>query len=393
MLEKLHQVARQGSITMTHAYLGHIKREEDRKVLANAVAVLWADLEPPISALLEQYLYQAIEGELNEANFPAFYTGEVLSVAKVASPEFDHTRNRPTVEILEAIRGLPADQTEQLINLGNTLAYKVMAAGAIKNHLVAVLKFEIVPVMGAQPVRFVFATICGLEDREEALLDEHTGRFAMTALTGILKRGNLKLGCFFPCLDEDGKESADLMVYASGAAAPWFKALESGLKLSPAREGKALIRMIAAENVDGEVPHDLFRKMGTSLLDEAKTGLNVETVADSMERAVGHGIDRLGFKARWELAFGDLGYKPAYDSLFGSETQEKPTMLKMQAGDIGIKLAPMALERFRQVTVGDQTFIAFAVDQRAKVVVGKDLDLKIRPVEPEDLYRWFASGE
>jgi hypothetical protein len=389
MLQKLQQVAQEGSIAITQTYLGHIKKEEDRKVLSHADAALWEDLDAPVRAILEQHLFQAIQGGLGEVNFPAFYTGEVLSVAKVASPEFDRAKNRPAVEVMESIRDLPAFNPEALIDLGNALSYKVMAAGAIKNHLVAVLRFQMVPSLGAQPVQFVFATICDLEDREDALFDENTGKFSTHALNNVIKKGNAGKGAFFPCLDDDGRESGDLMIFATTGSAAWFKALEAGLKLSPRREGQALVRMITAENADGEVPHDLFRQMGEALINEAGGGLNAETVADSLEKAVGHGIDRLGFKARWESAFGDLGYKPAYNSLFGGDDTEKPTTLKMQAGDIDIKLAPSALERFRQVTVGDQTFIMFAVEQRAKVVVGKDLDLKIKPVALDALRNWL----
>lgn len=389
MLQKLMQVAQEGSLAITQAYLGHIKKEEDRKVLSHADALLWEDLDTPVRAILEHHLYQAIQGGLGEVNFPSFYTGEVLSVAKVASAEFDRAKNRPAVELLEAIRDMADFLPDGLIDLGNAIAYKVMAAGAIKNHLVAVLKFQMVPSLGAQPVQFVFATICDLEDREDALFDESTGKFVTQELNNVMRKGSVSKGVFFPCLDDDGRESADLLVYATTGSAAWFKALEAGLKLNPRREGQALVRMITAENADGEVPHDLFQKMGEALLDEAGTGLNAETVAESLEKAVGHGIDRLAFKARWESAFGGLEYKPAYDSLFGGDDQEKPLTLKMQAGDIEVKLTPAAMERFRQVTVGDQTFILFAVDQRAKVVVGKDLDLKIKPVKLTEVVPWL----
>ncbi|HEY3367807.1 MAG TPA: hypothetical protein VGK74_22340 [Symbiobacteriaceae bacterium] len=388
MLQKLLQAAQEGTLVISEVYLGHITRNDDRKVLTRAEVMQWDQLEPSIRSVLERHLYQAIGGGLGEVNFPAFYTGEVLSVAKVASPEFDRMKNRPAVEIMESIRDLPAFNPDELIELGNAFSYKVMAAGAITNHLVAVLRFQMVPSLGARPVQFVFTTLCDLEDREDALFDEDTGKFITHALSNVIKRASVSRAVFFPCLDDDGRESADLMIYATSGAA-WFKALEAGLKLSPRREGQALVRMIAAENAGGEVPHDLFRKMGEFLYEnETATGLEVNKVADSLEKAVGHGIDRLGFKASWESAFGDLGYKPVFDSLFGGP-QENPISLRMQAGDIDIKLAPTDLERFRQMTVGDQTFIVFAVEQRAKVVIGKDLDLKIKPVAPDALRNWM----
>ena len=273
------------------------------------------------------------------------------------------------------------------------LAYKVMAAGAIKNHLVAVLRFQAVPELGAAPMRFSFATVLDLDDREESLFDEHTGQFVTQVLHNVIKRAGVSRAVFFPCLDAEGREIADLMVYAGSGAAAWFKALEATRRLSPRREGQALLRMITEQNVTGEVPHDLFQRMGADLLDEAADGLSAESVVRSMEKAVGHGVDRLGFQARWESAFGDLSYRPAYHSLFGSSSTEKPTRMKMRAGSIEITLTPDDLESFRQVTVGDRTFILFAVPERARVVVGKDLDLKIKPVELADIQRWMTGAE
>ncbi len=389
MLAKLQQVAQEGTIKLTHAYLGHIKRDEDRKVLAHADALSWDEVDPSLRGLLTQHLFQAIEGALGEVNFPCMYTGEVLSVEKVASADFDRLKNRPAVEVLEAIRDLKEIQTEVFLELGNVLAYKVMAAGAIKNHLVSVLRFRIVPSLGAPPVLFSFATILDLDDREESLFDEATGKFITQVLNNVIKRSNVSRAVFFPCLDDDGREMADLLVYAGSGAAAWFKALEATRRLSPRKEGQALLRMITEQNVTGEVPHDLFETMGEELLEQANDGLHADSVVKSLEKAVGHGVDRLGFQARWESTFGDLSYRPAYDALF-SDSGEKPTKMKMQAGDIQVTLTPAQLTHFRQVTVGDQTYILFAVPERAKVVVGKDLDLKIKPVELEDVQRWLT---
>jgi len=393
LLQKLQLVAREGTIRITHAYLGHIKREEDRKVLAHADAYAWEDVEPHLRALLTQHLYQAIEGTLGEVNFPCMYTGEVLPVDKVASAEFDRLKNRPAVEVLESIRDMEEIEPATLVELGNVLAYKVMAAGAIRNHLLAILRFQAAPELGAAPVRFSFATVLDLDDREESLFDEQTGRFITQVLNNVVKRGAVSRAVFFPCLDDDGREMADLMIYAGSGAAAWFRALEATRRLSPRQEGQALLRMITEENAAGEVPHDLFRRMGTDLLDEAADGLSAESVARSMEKAVGHGVDRANLQARWRAAFGDLSYRPSYTSLFGGGESEKPTRLKMQAGNIQISLTPDQLESFRQVTVGDRTFILFAVPERARVVVGKDLDLKIKPVALADIQRWMTGEE
>lgn len=393
MLQKLQIVAREGSISVSDVYLGHIKRDEERKLLVHANAYKWNDLDPQLRAILTQHLYQAIEGAPGEVNFPCMYTGEVLPVDKVASAEYDRVHNRPSVEVLEAIRDMDDVHPASLVELGNVLAYKVMAAGAIKNHLVAVLRFQAVPELGAAPMRFSFATVLDLDDREESLFDEHTGQFVTQVLHNVIKRAGVSRAVFFPCLDAEGREIADLMVYAGSGAAAWFKALEATRRLSPRREGQALLRMITEQNVTGEVPHDLFQRMGADLLDEAADGLSAESVVRSMEKAVGHGVDRLGFQARWESAFGDLSYRPAYHSLFGSSSTEKPTRMKMRAGSIEITLTPDDLESFRQVTVGDRTFILFAVPERARVVVGKDLDLKIKPVELADIQRWMTGAE
>lgn len=158
MLQKLQQVAQEGAVKLAFAYVSHIKKEEDRKVLDHAEAYVWEDLAPEIQGVLERQLYQAIEGIVGEVNFPSFYTGEVLSVEKVASAEFDRTRNRPAVEVLEAIRDMAEFDEETLIDLGNAISYKVLAASAIRNHLVALVRFQVVPQLGAQPVQFVFGT-------------------------------------------------------------------------------------------------------------------------------------------------------------------------------------------------------------------------------------------
>lgn len=389
MLGKLQQVAGEGNLRITHAYLGHIKKEEEQKRLFHAETLPWEEVDGAVRSVLEGHLYGMIEGIQGEVNFPCTYTGEVLSVLKVASPEYDRTRNRPAVEVLEAIREMAQVDEHQMTEYGNILAYKVMAAGAISNHLVAILKFAIIPEMGAQPVPFTFATVVDLDDREESRFDEGRARFVTQLLTNVIKRANVSRAVLFPCLDEDGRELADMLVYAASGAAAWFNALEASRRLPPRREGAALVRMITEQSSGGDVPHDLFARMEKELMDEAADGLSANSVAEAVEKAVGHGIDRLGFQARWESSFGGLEYRPSFDSLFGQGETYKPTKLKMQAGEIAVTLTPADLENFRQVTVGDETYICFRVPERAKVQVGKDLALQIKPVALDQVTRWM----
>ncbi len=391
MLDKLRLVASEGTLRIEHAYLGHIKKDEERKYLAHAEALPWEDVEPTVRSIFEQHLHQALDGALGEVNFPCMYTGDVLAIDKVASPELDRTANRPAVELLEAIRDMKQVNYDQMVEFGNVLAYKVLAAGAVKNHLLGILHFHIIPELGAAPVTFVFATLTDLDDREESLFDEMRGKFITTVLNNVVKKGSVSRAVFFPCLDEDGREMADLLVYAGSGAGAWFKALEATRRFSPRREGQALVRMITEQSSGGAVPHDIFQKMGQQLITQADEGLHAESVVDSVEKALGHGIDRKGFLAKWESSFGDANYRPAYASLFGGADVEKPTKLKMQAGEIQISLSPGHLENFRQVTVGNQSFIVFAVPDNAKVLVGKDLNMKIKPVELELLKEWIES--
>lgn len=393
MLQKLQQVAGEGNLRITHAYLGHVKKEEEQKRLYHAETLPWDEVDGAVAAVLEGHLYGMIEGTLGEVNFPCTYTGDVLSVLKVASPEYDRTRNRPAVEVLEAIRDLTNVKPDEMTEWGNILAYKVMAAGAISNHLVAVLKFAITPALGAQPIPFSFATVVDLDDREESRFDEGRSRFVTQLLTNVIKRANVARAVLFPCLDDDGREMADMLVYAASGAAAWFNALEASRRLPPRREGAALVRMITEQSSGGDVPHDLFAKMEKQLVDEAANGLSAESVAEAVEKAVGHGIDRLGFQARWESSFGGLEYRPSFDSLFGDGETYKPTKLKMQAGEITVTLTPGDLENFRQVTAGDETYILFRVPERAKVQVGKDLALQIKPVAVDQVTRWLQGEE
>ncbi len=389
MLARMQMWAEEGALKITHAYLAHLKKDEDRKLLAHADAAEWENLDPKVRELFAGHLHQALAGAPGEVNFPAHYVGEVLPVDKVAGGAVDRTMNRPAVELLEALRDLRDPQPRAMIPLGNALAYKVLVAGTIKNHLLGILKFHVVPELGAAPVEFVFATLCDLEDREEAFFDEARGMFQTQQLANVIKKAGVSRAAFFPCLDDQGRESADLLVYAGSGSGSWFRAMEATLRHPPKREGRALVKLITEQNVDGDVPHDIFQTMGKQLLPLAAEGLPVEAVAESLEKAVGHGIDRAGFRMKWQAAFGDSGYKPGYDSLFG----EDPAKLKMQAGTITLAVQPQDLEHFRQVNVGGETFIVFRVPEQARVVVGKDLDLRIAPVRLEHLQRWLLGQD
>jgi hypothetical protein len=403
MLQQLNAAATAGTIKITHVYLGHIKKDEDRKVLAHADALEWDAAEPSIRAVLEQHLYQAIEGEWGVVNFPCMYHGEVLSVAKVASEDFDRTRNRPTVEILESIRNLPVDEfgskLDEMVEYGNNLAYKVLAAGAIKNLLVAVVKFSIVPQLGAAPVHFSFATLVELDDREESLFDEQRGKFVTTALNNIIKRSKVARAAFYPCLGDNGKETADLLVYASSAGGAWFRALEMTHRLSPQAEGKALLKMIAEQVAGADVQPDLFHKLYDNIaasaeidgLDLTVYGLGVDYVAGSLERALGMGIDRLGFQSRWESAFGDLEYRPQHASLFGSKEEGAP-VLKLSTGGIEFKVPISMLIGTKPFYWNGAPYLLMAIPHSAKIAVGADLDIRLKPAELAEIRDWFRNA-
>jgi hypothetical protein len=395
MLQQLAAAANAGTIKITHVYLGHIKKDDERKVLAHAEAYEWEGVEPSIRGVLEQHLYQAIDGSLGQENFPCMFHGEVLTVAKVASEEYDRSRNRPTVEVMEAIRNFKPDPhvaigaLNPIIDLGNNLAYKIMSAGAIKNHLVAILKFSVVPQLGAAAIPFVFTTLVDLDDRQESLFDERSGKFVVTDLHNIIKRAKVARAAFFPCLGDDGEETADLLVYAGSGAGAWFKALEMTPRLSPKQEGRALIRMIAEQTAGEDVRPDLFQVMYTHLEDLKVDGIHVFRVIAALENAVGHGVDGYGFQARWESAFGDLGYRPAFASLFGGADNDPPE-LKIMADDIKVKLSTAQLTQVRQVSMGDTSFLVVALPRSAKIAVGQDLDMRLQPMTEDEARAWMA---
>lgn len=389
MLDMLRQIAQDAMINFESVYLGHIQRDEDRKILTFADALPWNDMDGNLRGILMQHLYQMLDGDIGKVNFPSHYTGEVLSVSRVAGDEYDRLHNRPTVEVLEAIRDLPAFDPRAMIELGNVLAYKVMSAGAIRNHMVAIVRFQVAPQLGDAPVTYVMATILDLDDREETLFEPRSNRWSTQQLANVLKHTKVARAALFPCRNEQGRETADLMVYAGSGSAAWFKALEVAVQLSPEREGKALLRMIAEQAEVTEVPHTLLAQMGETLQEQAETGLTMDMVAQSLERGLGRGIDRLGLRARWESTFGDLTYRPQYHALFASQDAEPELTLKMEAGPVTITCPPQQLAGFRQIRTGGATYIVFRVPESARIVTGKDLDIRIRPVDMADLSAWL----
>lgn len=392
MLLRLNTALLEGGLTPEFAYLAHIKKEDEQKTLSAADALLWEEVESSVRGLIIQHMTQMFDSPIGDGNFPSMYTGELLSAGKVAGEEWDETRNMPTVEALEQIRDMSAFNPDVLVNLGNVLAYKIMSAGAIRNHLLAVVRFSARLALGEPETVFVFATLFDMDDREESLLDQRKGRLVKWKLYNVLKRSGVSRAVLFPCLDDDGKEMGDLLVYARSGSAAWFKALEVDRRLNPKREGTALVKMMAEQTVGGAVPPDVLQRMGEDLEELADEGVTVEAFADSMEKAVGHGIDRLGLEAQWENTFGDLSYRANYNALFGGVPVDQMPQLKMQAGVIKITLPPTELEHFRQISVGDRTFIIFEVPEDAKVVLGKDLDLRIKKVrDTADLVDWMTT--
>lgn len=393
MLLKLRTALLEGRVKPEFAYLGHIKKEDEEKVLTSQDVLPWEEIEASVRGLIIQHMAQVFEAQVGNTNFACMYTGELLSIARVAGEEWDENYNIPSVEVLEQFRGILDFNRETLIRLGSILAYKIMTASGIRNHLLAIVRFSASLALGEPESKFVFATLFDMDDREEALLDERKGRLVRWRLYNVLKRSQVSRAALFPYVGDDAYDAADLLVHARSGSAGWFKALEVDRRLSPKREGQALVRMMAEQTFGGAVPPDVIQRMRKELAVQAREGVSVEAFARSMEKAVGHGIDRIGLEAAWEKAFGDRGYKTSYNSLFGGVPNDQMPELKMQAGAVQIKIPPTELERFRQISVGERTFIVFEVPEDAKVVLGKTLDLKFRKLRSTaDLVEWMENG-
>lgn len=387
MLARMQMVAAEGGLKVTDLYTGHIKKGEDgRRTLAHADALRWEQVDRDLRAHLEGHLHEAVAGGLYQKNFPCWYHPErYVAVNEVVSDEYDRAENRPVVEILEAMRDAGSFDADRLVKLGNVLAYKICAVMNVKNILLAIMRVQFTPELGKPAIPMVFATLCEMDDRHESLLDERQGRVISRTFHNVLKRSGVSKAVFFPSLDDEFAERSDLLVYASGTAKSWFEALEVDRKVSTKQEGKALVKMIAQQTEMDEVPADFLKRMGEELADSAEEGLGAEQVADTLEKVVGHGIDRNGFQVSWAQAFGSPEYRPAYGPLFAeAKTPDETVPLKLEAGSVKMTIPAPELERFRQVTVGKRTFLIMEVPESARVAVTKDLGIRIKKAENLD---------
>jgi len=376
------------TLRCTHVYLGHLVRSEEdgEKSLDRADALPWEQVEPVLQKLFIDHLLKVLEGEPAQKNFITYYTGEPVNVDRFVRSGAERAVNRPAVEVLQAVCDHAELDQAELVSLGNQLAYKLLATMAIKEHLLGILRFEVQPVGAAAPQPFAFATLFELHKVESAFFDAARGSIEYREIPGMIKGGAPSKAALFPCLDDYWKESGDLLVYSSSAGGAWFDALEMQLRLSPARQGKALLGMIAQQVGEADAPPDLFERLGQTLLPHAVGGLQSGAVADALERTLGYGIDRQLLQARWETAFGS-DCLPEYASLFG----ESAPATKLTAGEVALTVRTADLPRFRQVRVGAESFIVMHVSERAGITLGKDNTLAIEPVALADLLTWIKS--
>lgn len=385
MLQMLENQVADGNLRFESLYFAYCKK--DPRVLAHADAMPWDEVDPKVRVLLAGHLYKAIGGPLGEKNFVAHFTGDVVDVGRVAPPHTDPRDNRPAVEILEAIAETRELGRAGLIRLGNALAHKLLAVGPVKTYVLAVLRFQVVPSAGARPLPFAFATLCDLTDEtEEPCFDERRGTLGTTTVSNLFSRTEVSKAVFFPCLDEHGEPAGDLLVYDGGGSRYWWQAFECSRRLSARRAGKAVVNTIA-KGVDAEVPAELFAKLAEDLLPHAAGGgLRAETVAASLERHARQAVNRHQFVRDWAGAFGDADYAVDYQHVFG----EAGAPLHLVAGEVQMRITPRDLGHFRQTTVGGETFVIFRVPARARVKLGKELDLHVAPVAPAELLRWMG---
>lgn len=388
MLAHLLDHALNQSLRCTHAYLGHLTRSEEdgEKRLDRADALAWDQVDPVLQQLFLDYLTKVLEGEPGEKSFVTYYTGEPVSVDRFVHDAAGRAQSRPAVEVFQAICDRAELTEADLIALGNQIAYKALATMAVKDHLLGILRFEVLPVGAAAPVPFAFATLFELSKLESPFFDADRGTVELRAISGMIRGTGPAKAAIFPCLDDYWRESGDLLVYATSAGGSWFDALEMQLRLSPARQGKALLGMIAGQIGEADAPPDLFEQLAANLLPHAVGGLQPAAVADALEKSLGYGIDRQALGLRWETVFG-AEYRPEYASLFG----EGAPPAKLAAGEVAITVKTGDLPRFRQVRVGNETFIVMHVAERAGITLGKDNTLAIEPIALESLLAWIRS--
>lgn len=395
MLSVLRAAAQEGRVTIADVYLGHLKKVEDQKVLAHSSALRWEQVDGELRALLESYLHTVLDGEVGKVNFLCHYKPELrISVAKLTSTEFDAEQNKPAVELLEAMRDVEGFDADRLVQLGNVLSYKVMAAGAVKNEMLVVMRLQWTAKAkaGAKAIPIVFATHLRLDDRYESLLDEQQGRVVTTQLFNVLKRGPLRRGALFPCLNDDLHEAADVLVYAGTGARAWFKALEVEVKAGPKQESKTLMKLIADQAPADPLPPDFLEQMGTRLKEECADGLAPAPVAEALETVVGRGVNRKEFEEGWTREFGSADYRISGDQLFGSDPDPADSVrFNLQAGTVTVSLFPTDLKHFRQVTVGPRRFLVMEVPEKARLAITRGRHLLIQENSLDEVTAWMQA--
>lgn len=393
MLSLLKTAVEQGQLAISDLYVGHLKKVNDEKCLAHASAIRWERVDSELRSLLLSHLNTLLDGEIDRTSFACHYKPDLhLAVVKVAPPDFDQEQNRPAVEILEAMCNVRGFDSDRLVQLGNVLSYKVMAAGAVRNEMLILMRFQWRPGSKAEFVPMIFGTILRLDDRYESLLDEQQGCVVTTELLNVVKRGPLKRGVLFPCLGDDLKEAADLLVYTSGTAKAWFKALEVEAKAAPKQEGKALMKLIADQAEGDPLPPDFLDRMGTQLKKECPEGLAPQPVARALEQVVGRGINQSEFEEGWTREFGSADYRVRPESLFHAPADSGDGVhVKLEAGAMSVTLPAGDLKHFRQVVVGSRNFLVMEVPEKIRVAVTRNRRLSIKESSMNELVAWMQA--
>lgn len=393
MIGQLRMLAREGNIRGRMLYVSHIKEIDGVKTLLRADATDDRDVMPHLWDLFTTHLHQAVQGEPEDTLLYAWHSGEVGSVAKVAGESYDRNKNRPGSDVLESIRNLEAFNADQLIDLGNVLAYKVMAAGKIRNHLLGIMRFDAVPSLVTAPVPLVFASLVDLEDKEELNWDERQGMFVARELNDVVKGSSVTRAVFYPALDDDLKqEKADLLIFTRSAWVAWFKALDATPRFSIRREGTCLLKNLA-QVVGDEIPPTLMADLATELLPHAQGGIPCTAFIEALEKVLGRGVNGQKIVRQWEADFKSLHYRPRYEALFHGPGLKRPTKLKLTAEEVEVALQPRHLGNLRVVKVGDQYFTVLKHDMSAKLSFGRNLTVALTPVSLQELTAWLNEAE
>lgn len=387
MLIRLQDAVASGTIRYESFFFAYCKK--DPKMLAYSDAMAWDQVDPKVQEIFSSHLAKTVTGDLGIKLFTGHYTGQTVELGKVVSSFFDQRENKPAVEIMEAIAETRDLTPQALMKLGNVLAYKYLASQSSRTYVLGIVRFHIIPELGGAPLPCAFASLCDLEEeRVEAQFDEAKNRLTATVLNNLFSRSEVAKAALFPCLDEQGKELADLWIYDGSSSRYWWDALECQRQYSPAKESRSVINLVT-RHVDGEVPHDIFARLETDLVEVAAHGLTPDRVAESLEKAVLQPVDKDSFRRGWTGAFGREEHRVAYESLFG----EGQARLTLEAGEVKLSCPAGQLRDFRQVSAGGENYVVFRVPQAAKVAVGKDLDLKIASIPLERLLAWLNSPD